>query len=292
MVIPLKRCVYTALTGGYEMLNEQPAAATSSLPFICFTDNPSIRSQSWQIRPIEGVFGQDNVRNQRACKLRPHYFLSDFDASIYIDNTVILKLPPEELFAIADLSSGLSLPAHSFRPTLADEFAEVARDQLDDPTRVGEQLAHYRQLYPQILGERPFWNGILLRDHRSLAMVGAMETWLAHVYRYSRRDQLSAQVAFHCASLRPHELQLDNHDSPFHTWPKLASRNIAARTCQTNFESKVLSAQLLRAEQEAVALSKELAALMVQHRKILASKSWRMTQPLRSLVQHIMNWQR
>jgi hypothetical protein len=75
-------CVYTALIGGYEVLNEQPIAATSSLPFICLTDDPELRSETWQIRRVEPLFGLDSIRSQREFKLRPHVHLPDFNCSI------------------------------------------------------------------------------------------------------------------------------------------------------------------------------------------------------------------
>src|SRR5665647_394091 len=83
-------CVFTTLIGQYEQLNEQPVAAQSGIPFLCLTDDPDLRSESWQIRPVSPVFGMDPIRSQRDFKLRPHLHLPDFDASIYIDNSVLL----------------------------------------------------------------------------------------------------------------------------------------------------------------------------------------------------------
>jgi redox-sensitive bicupin YhaK (pirin superfamily) len=47
---PRSFCVYTTLVGGYEELNEQPIAQSSSIPFICLTDDPALTSNTWQIR--------------------------------------------------------------------------------------------------------------------------------------------------------------------------------------------------------------------------------------------------
>src|SRR5262249_25922485 len=90
-------CVYTTLIGGYETLNEQPVASNSPVPFICLTDDPDLRSETWQIRRVEPLFGLDPIRSQRALKLLPHEHLPDFDCSIYIDNCITLKAPPEAL---------------------------------------------------------------------------------------------------------------------------------------------------------------------------------------------------
>ncbi len=280
-------CVYTALTDGYETLNEQPAAALSGIPFICFTDNPSITSGSWQIRPLHRMFERDGYRSQRAYKLRPHAVLPEFAMSLYIDNSVLLKVPPEQVFAAFAPAGGLSLPAHSFRATLLEEFLEVARDGLDDPTVIAEQLALYRTLYPEILAERPFWNGILLRDHRNPTMIAAMELWLAQVCRYSRRDQLSAPVAFTRAGLRPCMMLIDNHDSWFHSWPHVQTRRPELRLWQPHPEADLIATQLLALEHEAAALRQRLQSLAEEHDIVLRSTSWRATAPLRALVQRL-----
>jgi hypothetical protein len=117
-------CVYTTLFGGYEVLNEQPIAPTSRLPFICLTDDPDLRSETWQIRQVEPLFGVDPIRSQRALKLRPHVHLLDFDCSIYIDNSVVLKTPPEALVeqylslrlsAFPSIASGTACSRSSWR---------------------------------------------------------------------------------------------------------------------------------------------------------------------------------
>lgn len=58
-------CVYTVLTGDYELLNEQPTAADSDWEFICLTDSPTLRSDSWQIRRVLPAFEMDPIRSQR-----------------------------------------------------------------------------------------------------------------------------------------------------------------------------------------------------------------------------------
>jgi len=74
-------CVYTTLVGGYEALNEQPVAANSRFAFICLTDDPDLRSETWQIRRVEPLFRLDPIRSQRALKLLPHEHLPDYECS-------------------------------------------------------------------------------------------------------------------------------------------------------------------------------------------------------------------
>jgi hypothetical protein len=221
----VSRCVYTALIGNYERLNEQPVARTSELQFICLTDAPQLRSDTWQVRLVKPTFTMDPIRSQRDLKIRPHVHLGDFDQSLYIDNSVILKETPESIFGAYFGESKFSLPKHSFRDRLIDEFIEVSRLGLDDAAKIFEQLNHYVFEYPEILNNKPYWSAILLRDHSAPAVRLLGEIWFAHVLRYSRRDQLSIQLAFRHARLEPDAFEVDNNNSWFHVWPHIVDRD-------------------------------------------------------------------
>lgn len=219
-----RTCVYTVMIGGYETLNDQPAIRQSALPAICLTDDPLLRSSFWEVRHIVPRFPMDPVRSQRDIKLRPHLYLPEFDRSLYIDNTVVLSAAPEKIIETYAAPAGIALPHHSFRGNLLDEFVEVMRLSYDDPSRIAEQLNHYALHAPHLLEEQAFWTAILIRDHHRPEIIEAMEQWAAHVLRYSRRDQLSANYAFHAASIVPGIVDIDNYSSWFHTWPAKFNR--------------------------------------------------------------------
>ena len=50
-------CVYATLLGQYEELNELSAALVSGIPFTCLTDDPKLRSATWQIRLVDPALG-------------------------------------------------------------------------------------------------------------------------------------------------------------------------------------------------------------------------------------------
>ncbi len=212
------------MIGGYERLNEQPVAQQSNIPFLCLTDDPSLGSQSWRMMRVEPNYPMDPVRSQRLLKLLPHRYLPDFDTTLYIDNSVLLTQPPEAILDRYLHSSPFALPWHSFRKTTLDEFLEVQRLLLDDPDRVFEQLNHYALSDPDVLLEQPYWTGVLMRHHEDGSVRQMLESWAAEVQRYSRRDQLSINLAFKRSVLRPDRIEIDNHQSWFHTWPHSAHR--------------------------------------------------------------------
>ena len=271
-------CVYTALIGRYERLNEQPVAARSSIPFICLTDDPQLSSQSWGLRQVTPLFPMDPIRSQRDLKLRPHAHLADFGASLYIDNSVLLTEPPERLFERCFPASGMALPTHSFRDTVLDEFLEVARLGFDDQSRVFEQLNHYAISDPESLAQRPYWTGLLLRDHRNAALRALLDRWMAHVNRYSRRDQLSIVAALRQCGFVPDALDLDNHASWAHTWPHAQDRvrDAGPRLPATSFSPPIARIrELERSLTEGLGREQALAEQLRRTERALAETSRR-----------------
>ena len=159
------RCVFTTLIGRYKQLNEQPTARQSEVPYLCLTDDPELRSETWQVRLVSTALELDPIRSQRDLKIRPHLHLADFERSLYIDNGVRLTVPAEEVFALVPAEAPLAMVPHSFRERVLDEFLAVAELGLDDQGRIFEQLNHYQLSAPEILDERPWWTGFLVRDH-------------------------------------------------------------------------------------------------------------------------------
>lgn len=219
-----KCCIYTCLLGGYEHLNDQPVAKESLIPFICFTDNKKLTSDVWKVIYVEPSFAMDPMRSQRIVKAKPWDFLPEYDFSIYIDNSVVLKETPEKILNFYNYDGGLALSHHSFRDSVMDEFIEVSRLGLDDQSRIFEQLNHYMIDCPEILEEKPFWGGMLIREHNNPNIRRMGEIWLEHILRYSRRDQLSLNLAIRSAALTPKLLDLDNRVSWLHDWPVMPGR--------------------------------------------------------------------
>jgi hypothetical protein len=261
-------CVYTALLGGYERLNEQPMASQSQIAFVCLTDDPDLRSGSWQIRRVSPLFAMDPVRSQRDFKLRPYLHLPDFDFSIYIDNSVLLTEPPERVLDRYLPASGFAIPRHSDHGSVLDEFLEVAKRGYDDQSRIFEQLNHYSLVCSEVLEERPFWAGILLRDHRDPGVRSVLETWYAHVLRYSRRDQLSINAAFRLVGFTPDAMDIDNWRSWFHTWPHTPERDRGKRSLDPAHSFSPPIARVRRLEQQLVEAERE-------YKEVLSSETWR-----------------
>lgn len=214
-------CVYTTLLGGYESLNEQIIVKDSDIDFICFTDNKELTSETWKIEFINPILPFDSSRSSRLYKIKPHLFLSEYQTSLYIDNSMVLKIRPEEIFKdLLDEHSQAVFIHHSFRETVLDEFSEILKLNLDHPGTVLEQLDVYYRLYPEILSRKPVFGGFIIRNHHNPDCISAMEDWLAQVYKYSRRDQLSLNYVLNKNnSFKYTLLDFDIRSNQYFNWP-------------------------------------------------------------------------
>jgi GT2 family glycosyltransferase len=224
----MKICVYTVLIGHGKQLTEQPVAAGSEIPFICFSDIPSLESDSWQVRSVTPVFGADAMRSQAFLKLQPHRLLPEFDLSLYIDNTVVLTERPEEIFERMMPASGLGIFRQRGRRIVLDEFLAAIRGGQDDPIRLFEQLQYYLSEFSKGLLERPYWTEIIICQHKNLEVAAVLDVWQAHVMRFSRRDELSANLMFRMTGFSPNVHEIDIHESWFHSWGQTQDQGLVA----------------------------------------------------------------
>ena len=291
-----RRAVFTSILGGYEKLNEQPTALTSPVDFICLTDDPSSTSDTWHMVTVQPLLACDPARSQRDFKIRGHAALAEYDEVLYIDNTVRLLVDPDVILQDWLDGSDLTLVQHSFRATVLDEFDAVIASLLDDPARVHEQLFHYAARYPAALAEQPSWNGMFARRQTD-EIRRLSEVWFSHVLRYSRRDQLSLNVALADAGVGPRRVTMDNHRTDFHEWPVLNERRVAqvpgsARSGPLLAEigrlTRELDARIEQHEGDLAELRTDLhtahattARLQAESAAVTDTLSWRVTRPLR-----------
>jgi hypothetical protein len=206
---PRRSVVYTCLFGYSERFNDLVYERDPSIDFICFTDVPDVHSDFWRVKKVERG-DLDPARASKRRKILPHHFLSRYNASLYIDNIVRLKMAPVEIFEryLDPVASPLVCFRHPLRNCVYAEAREVISRAFDTPERVENQMRKYRELgYGDGNG---LWTGaFLLRRHNNPAVIRVMETWFQHVCGFSHRDQLSLPVAAWLHHFKPELLDLD-----------------------------------------------------------------------------------
>ena len=214
-----RRVVYTCLFGYSELFNDLIYERDAITDFICFTDDPKLRSDFWQIKYVPRG-DLDPARAARRYKIQAHLFLRRYDASLYIDNTIRLKVAPREVFDrfLQNSSSSHVCFRHPWRQCIYDEAEEVVALGYESAERVEAQMNSYRQLgYPA--GNGLFAGGFHLRRHNDPAAIKVMETWFQQVLTHSWRDQLSFNVAAWLHRFEPDIIDLDISDNDILEWP-------------------------------------------------------------------------
>ncbi|MGH9441845.1 MAG: glycosyltransferase domain-containing protein [Thermoanaerobaculia bacterium] len=213
-------CVYTVSYGPDEPLSVQEVRAQSNVDFIAFVDDPAITSETWQIRHLPPLLPDDPGRSSRYVKMHPHVLLSDYDASLYIDGSILLRRRPEDIFEslLFGVTDTMACVRHDQRRRIDEEAEAVAAWDLDDPAVVAEQLRAYALdghdgTVPMISA------GFLLRFHNDKRVVAFMEAWFSHVMAFSRRDQLSFP---HVAEKLAFPMHMHDFDTESSEWYRLA----------------------------------------------------------------------
>lgn len=222
---PSARCVvYTCLFGYSERFNDFPYERDGTVDFICFTDDPELRSSVWRIVHVpRGLL--DPARAAKRIKILAHRFVSQYESSLYVDNIVFLKQRPREVFErfLHTSSSPLVCFRHPWRQCIYDAAEAVIALNFDVPQRVNEQMAGYRRLgYPS--GNGLTKSGFMLRRHNDPALIAVMESWFEQILRHSHRDQLSFKFAAWIHDFEPTTIELDFLNNDVLEWLVASNR--------------------------------------------------------------------
>ena len=214
-------CVYTTLFGNYETLNEN-LPNLDGVDYVCITDSSSLRSSVWNVCCVTPFVPGDIVRSQRHAKICPEIYscVSSYEFLVYIDNCILVNSRLVELIS-SFRQSGSQLMAvnHSYRSSLYEEFLAVAYSHKDNIGVISKQLEHYVSYFPRLLTEKPLWTGILFRRPLEREMLKLSQIWYSQILRFSRRDQLSLQVAIERTEALCFRIDLNNFQSEYHQWP-------------------------------------------------------------------------
>lgn len=200
-----KKLLYTVVTGGYDSLNEIPGP-WPNWDFICFTDNPELASDTWQIHHLKNELHLDPVRLSRHYKINNHLADSGYDISLYMDCNYRIRgdldafighaLPPGKPF-------GMML--HPFNSSLSEEVELCASVGKDDEKILRSQYHHYVE---EMNFDDPFPHisaGVIIRRPGNPDIQRLMETWFSELLTWSRRDQMAFNYSlFQRRDIFPH----------------------------------------------------------------------------------------
>lgn len=193
-----KIVVYTCITGGYDNIIE-PSFITPGVDYICFTDNPAMKSKNWKIKPIpQELSGYSKVKQQRGVKILAHRYLSDYGVSIWVDGAVVVRGNVKEFINTLDTAHySVFIPEHPARKCIyaeKDACVRIKKIKGDEVTLADKQMKRYKdEGFPSNYGL--VQTNVMIRLHNDQYCKDLMEKWWAELKDYSHRDQLSFNYA-------------------------------------------------------------------------------------------------
>ena len=210
--------VFTALFGRYETLNELVISKNPATRYVCFTDDPSLTSRTWEVSVVDPKATESPSRASREIKMLGHKHFPEGTRSLYIDNTVRLKVDGSVVLDDWLKETDVAFMRHYSRKTVRGEFFICSAYGLDEQERIWKQYKYYKENYPAVLQQSPHWGGMIARVN-SANMDNFMETWKQQFDTFARRDQLSINVSSIISGIRITTVDGENDSSKWHEWP-------------------------------------------------------------------------
>ena len=220
--------VFTALFGGYESLNELLIEKNPDTEYICFTDDSSLKSTTWQVHVVEPSVPGNPARSSRAIKMLGHKYFPEGTRSLYIDNTVRLKVDGSIVLDAWLDSSEIAFMSHYSRKSVRGEFFVCSAYGFDAQETIWKQFKEYRTKFPNVLRQRPFWGGMIARVNTPQTDI-FMETWTEQFRLHAKRDQLSINASSIISGVAIQRILRQNDSSEWHEWPIISERKLTHR---------------------------------------------------------------
>lgn len=220
--------VFTALFGRYESLNELEITKNPETRYVCFTDDSSLTSKTWEVLVVESNVQSNPARSSREVKMLGHKYFPEGTRSLYVDNTVRLKVDGSIVLKAWLKESNIAFMRHYSRKTVQREFFICSAYGLDDQNKILNQYKYYKRNYPEVLKQRPHWGGMIARVN-STETDKFMETWKQQFDTFTKRDQLSINVSSIISGVKIATIDGENDSSEWHEWPVHTNRKTQMR---------------------------------------------------------------
>lgn len=206
--------VITAIFGNYDSLKDV-AEQTINAKFVCVTDDPTLRSETWSIKLEPKAFaGKRHPRLlAKAPKFRPWRYVNSTQ-SIWVDGSAQIfgaNFVADVLEALGD--EPIAQFRHPWRDCIYDE-GEVSKSMLKyQDLPIDSQLNYYRkQGHPEHWG---LWAaGLIARNHGpEIEKFGNL--WLTENETWTYQDQLSEPYLLRQLGMRPVDLPHPFESNPW-----------------------------------------------------------------------------
>ena len=179
----IKKVVYSIIIGKYD--NISTFNKQEGFNYFLFSDI-KYHGTNWTIISIPKLIEKVNVSNiklTRYFKLFPHLFFKDYELSIYIDASYIIKGDLNELLLkTLNPSFNLYILQHPYRNKVFQEFVAVIKFKKDTKKSVNKVKKKYiKEKFPDNLGLTQ--NCLIIRNHNNKIII-KLSYLLYVIYKY------------------------------------------------------------------------------------------------------------
>lgn len=214
-----KIVVYTAIFNNYDWLKE-PVIVPADIDFVCYTDSETLTSKNWKIVHVDLDGKSPSLMNREIKLLYPFTELKDYDYSLYVDGSMMIKGDVGEFLRKYIANSPVLMNfKHPNKDCLFTEIDYCIQRGKGNPEKLSEQYQLYKDTgMPEHYGLSD--NKILLRDNHSVIGEEMMREWYHHVVTYSGRDQVCLPFILYKHQQTYHffEESIEKNEY-FETWP-------------------------------------------------------------------------
>ena len=205
--------VYTAIIGDYDVLHD-PMVVEPGVHYVCYTDQRHIKSDIWDVRYINKVPEEERAVRVREYKMLPHKFFPEYESSIWLDASLIIRGKLLELIEKYHKYANFLLMPHNTSTCAYEEAFANAVGYFTPKSTVIAQIKRYLQEnYPENNGL--LVGGFLVRNHHDEKIIQTMNDWYHEVCFYSQRDQISLPYVIWKNSLQYDLCDLCIFDNPW-----------------------------------------------------------------------------
>lgn len=179
--------IYTAFTGDYDSLKE-PEFIDDNCRYVCFCQNPNLKSDTWEIIQMEDSTLDDN-RTAKRYRLFPNVYFPDIKYSFWLDGTFKITGSIRE-YIYKYVNSPMLTVVHPERDCIYDEAAESMPFPRYSNYSMMKQVEQYRtEGMPSHYGI--IASGALFRQHNNPEIISLMQQWWEEIINHTNQDQLS-----------------------------------------------------------------------------------------------------
>lgn len=290
--------IYTAFTGDYDSLKE-PEFIDKDAKYVCFTQNPDLKSDTWEIIQMEDSTLDDN-RIAKQYKVFPNKYFPDYKYSFWLDGTFKIKGSIRE-YVSKYINSSMLTVVHPERDCIFDEAQASMHFPRYSNYTMTKQVEKYRNEGMPLHYGLPVL-GALFRKHDDPEIISLMNQWWEEIINFTNQDQLSFSYLMWKNNFHPsvapeyywindywtkegqyhHNVELDDYITSRNLIKSLEG-NIQEKNTLTKEEINLLFNDIDALRDEAEALNQVRNHWDRQITGIQNSTSWKLTSKLRGM---------